>query len=136
MDYLKHELGAIMGLIAMYPVHIMTFVGSVLLFFQVLPRRKRRRNLLSPLTELPSERKVLTQHEKSFLAGKIQDSRAENLKKSFTARVGSRYMKYMIFAPSGFIVVILLWGFSVIGLIALTVLFLGLGLTAILSVRR
>ena len=81
MDYLKHELGAIIGLITMYPVHIMTFVGCVLLFFQVLPRRKRRRNLLSSLTEPPSERSVLTQHEKSFLTAKIRDSGTENLKK-------------------------------------------------------
>ena len=130
VDYLKHELGAIIGLIAMYPVHIMTFVGCVLLFFHVLPRKKRRRNLLSTLTERPSERKVLTQHEKSFLAEKIRDNRTENLKKSFTVRVSSRYMKYMIFASSGLIVVLILWGFSVIGLIVLTVLFIGLGLTA------
>lgn len=136
MDYLKHELGVIIKLIAMYPVHIMTFVGCVLLFFHVLPRRRRRRNLLSTLTELPSERKVLTQYEKSLLAEKIQDSRAENLKKSFTARVGSRYMRYMIFAPSGLIVVVLLWGFSVIGLILLTVLFIGLSLPTMLRARR
>ncbi len=136
MDYLKYELEAIMGLIAMYPVHIMTFVGCVLLFFHVLPRRKRKRNLLSTLTGLPSERKVLTQHEKSLLSEKIRDSGTENLKKSFTARVSSRYTKYMIFAPSGFIVIVLLWGFSVSGLIALTVLFLGLGLGAIVADRR
>lgn len=135
MDYLKYELGAIIGLIMAYPVHIMTFVGCVLIFFQVLPRRKRKRNLFSTLTEQPSERKVLTQHEKSFLAGKIQDNRTENLKKSFTARVSSRYMKYMIFALSGLIVVVILWGFSVIGLIVLTLLFIGLGLTTILSRR-
>ncbi|RKU18525.1 hypothetical protein C6503_09460 [Candidatus Poribacteria bacterium] len=124
------DLRGVMEVIMAYPVHIMTFVGCVLLFFLVLPRRKRRRNLLSTLTEQPSERKVLTQHEKSLLAGKIQDSRAENLKKSFTVRVSSRYMKYMVFASSGLIVVLILWGFSVIGLILLTVLFIGLGLTA------
>ena len=95
MDYLKYELRAIIGLIAVYPVHIMTFVGCVLLFWHVLPRRKRRRNLLSTLTGLPSERKVLTQQEKSLLVGKIRDSRTENLKKSFTARASTRYMKYM-----------------------------------------
>ncbi len=136
MDYLKHELGAIIGLIVMYPVHIMTFVGCVLLFFLVLPRRKRRRNLLSTLTELPSERRVLTQHEKAFLVAKIRDSRTENLKKSFTARVSSRSIKYMIFASSGLIVVLILWGFYVIGFIVLTVLLLALGLTITLNRRK
>lgn len=136
MDYLKHELGAIIGLIAMYPVHIMTFVGCVLLFFHVLPRRKRRRNLLSTLTEPPLKRRVLTQHEKSFLTAKIRDSRTENLKKSFTAGVSSRSMKYMIFAPSGLIVVLILWGFYVVRFVVLTVLLSVLGLTIILSRRR
>ena len=129
MDYLKHQLKAIIGLTIAYPVHIMTFMGCVLLFFLVLPRRKRKHNLFSILTEQPSERKVLTQHERSFLARKIQDNRTENLE-SFTARVSSRYLRYMIFAPSGLIIVLILWHFSVIGLIMLTVLFIGLGLTA------
>ena len=91
---------------------------------------KEDANLLSTLTERPSERKVLTEHEKSLLAEKIRDNRTENLKKSFTVRVSSKYMKYMIFASSGLVVVLILWGFSVIGLIVLTVLFIGLGLTA------
>ena len=135
MDYLKHQLEAIIGLAIAYPVHIMTFVGCVLIFFQVLPRRKRKHNLFSILTEQSSERKVLTQHEKSLLAGKIQENRTENLK-SFTARVSSRYLKYMIFAPSGLIIVLILWHFSVIGLIVLTLLFIGVGLTIILSRRK
>ena len=135
MGYLKHELGAIIGLITMYPVHIMTFVGCVLLFFQVLPRRKRRRNVLAPVTQTPSERRVLTQHEKSFLTAKIRDSGTENLQKSFTARVSSRSMKYMILAPSGLIVVLILWGFYVTGFIVLTVLLSALGLTIILNRR-
>jgi hypothetical protein len=53
-----------------------------------MQRQKRR----SVSTELPVEKKTLTQTEKELLAGKIQDGRDENINKSFVGRSNPIYL--------------------------------------------
>ena len=49
-------------------------------------KKIRRQKGQSISTEFPVEKKTLTQAEKELLAGKIQDGRDENIKKSFVGR--------------------------------------------------
>ena len=53
-----------------------------------MQRQKRR----SVSTELPTEKKTLTQTEKELLAGKIQEDRDENINKSFVGRANPIYL--------------------------------------------
>lgn len=85
------ELKGIITVIAAYPVHIMSFVGSVLLLGLVLPRRKRRHKHLLATNEPAMKKKGLTQDEKEFLAGKIQSNGIVNLKKSFAGKANPVY---------------------------------------------
>ena len=86
-----YDLKGVIEVIVAYPVHIMSFVGCVLLLGLVLPRRKGRHKQLFVSNELASEKKGLTQGEKEFLTGKIQNSGIANLKKSFAGKANPIY---------------------------------------------
>ncbi|MDE0316498.1 MAG: hypothetical protein OXM61_16550 [Candidatus Poribacteria bacterium] len=81
-------------------------VGCVIVF-RILYRKWKsgiyRRN---PSDLLPTQKKNLTKYEKRMLADKINESRRNNIKKSFVGTVSS---KGMIFATIGLIVLVLLW---------------------------
>lgn len=81
-------------------------VGCVIVF-RILYRKWKsgiyRRN---PADLLPTKKKNLTKYEKRMLADKINESRRDNIKKSFVGTVSS---KGMIFATIGLIVLVLLW---------------------------
>lgn len=81
-------------------------VGCVIVF-RILYRKWKsgiyRRN---PADLLPRQKKNLTKYEKRMLADKINESRRDNIKKSFVGTVSS---KGMIFATIGLIVLVLLW---------------------------
>lgn len=81
-------------------------VGCVIVF-RILYRKWKsgiyRRN---PSDLLPTQKKSLTKYEKRMLVDKINESRKNNIKKSFVGTVSS---KGMIFATIGLIVLVLLW---------------------------
>ena len=85
------DLKGVIEVIAAYPVHIMSFVGSVLLLGLVLPRRKIRYKQLLASNEPATEKRGLTQGEKVLLTGKIQNSGIANLKKSFAGKANPIY---------------------------------------------
>lgn len=86
-----YDLKGVIEVILAYPVHIMSFVGCILLFGLVLPRRRRQHKQPLVSTLPPVEKKGLTQHEKELLTGKIQDGGTENLKKSFVGKANPVY---------------------------------------------
>ena len=81
-------------------------VGCVLIFRFLHKKWKNQQTLHTTSTVLPSEKKAFTQHEKQGLSEKIQESRINNLKKSFAGEDNSTYM---ILATIGLIVIALLW---------------------------
>lgn len=87
-----YDLKGVIEVIAAYPVHIMSFVGSILLLGLVLPRQRRQRKQPLISTEPLTEKKELTQSEKAFLTGKIRDSGTESLKKSFAGKANPVYV--------------------------------------------
>ena len=87
-----YDLEGVIAVIVAYPVHIMSFVGSILLLGLVLPRRKRERKQPLISTEPLFEKKVLTQSERAILTGKIRDSGTESLKKSFAGKANPVYV--------------------------------------------
>ena len=86
-----YDLKGVIEVIAAYPVHIMSFVGCVLLLGLVLPRRKRRHKQLLVSNEPATQKKELTQDEKEFFIGKIQNSGIANLEKSFAGKANPIY---------------------------------------------
>ena len=127
------DLQAFVGIIAAYPVHIMTLVGCVLLFFLVLPRRKRRYKPSLKLNPAAVNRKELTPDEKKILAQKVREGGIETLKTSFSHRTA---LKYIIPATISFLVPLTLLFFNTTGFIVLTLLFLGFGLAGWLNQRK
>lgn len=87
-----YDLEGVIAVIVAYPVHIMSFVGSILLLGLVLPRRKRQRKQPLISTAPLFEKKGLTQGEKAVLTGKIRDSGTESLKKSFAGKANPVYV--------------------------------------------
>ena len=87
-----YDLEGVIAVIVAYPVHIMSFVGSILLLGLVLPRRRRQRKQPLISTEPLFEKKGLTQSEKAVLTGKIRDSGTESLKKSFAGKASPVYV--------------------------------------------
>jgi membrane associated rhomboid family serine protease len=101
-----YDLKGVIAVIVAYPVHIMSFVGSILLFGLVLPRRRRQRKQLLISTEPLTEKKGFTQSEKAFLTGKIRDNSTASLKKSFAGKANP---VYITLTAIGLIVVFFLW---------------------------
>ena len=96
-----YDLKGVIAVIVAYPVHIMSFVGSILLLGLVLPRRRGQRKQLLISTEPLTEKKGLTQSEKAFLTGKIRDNSTASLKKSFAGKANP---VYVTLATIGFVV--------------------------------
>ncbi len=103
------DLKGVITVIAAYPVHIMSFVGCVLLLGLVLPRRKRRHKQLLSSNEPPTEKRRLTQSEKELLAGKIQSSGITNLKKSFAGKANPIYTTLTMISVVLLFFVFVLW---------------------------
>ena len=81
-------------------------VGCVLIFRFLYKKWKNQRTFHTTSAALSSEKKGFTQHQKQVLAQKIQETRVDNLKKSFAGEDNSNYM---ILATIGLIVIALLW---------------------------
>ena len=100
------DLKGVIEVIAAYPVHIMSFVGCILLFGLVLPRRKKQYNQSLVSNEPPVGKRVLTQDEKEHLTGKIQSAGIANLKKSFAGKANP---VYTTLAMIGMVLLFFLW---------------------------
>ncbi len=81
-------------------------VGCVIIFRILYRKWKSQIYRRNPSDLLPTQKKNLTKYEKRMLADKINESRKDNIKKSFVGTVSS---KGMIFATIGLIVLVLLW---------------------------
>ncbi len=81
-------------------------VGCVLIFRLLHKKWKSRQTSHVASAVPPSEKKGFTQHQKRILSQKIQETRTNNLKKSFAGEDNSTYM---ILATIGLIVIALLW---------------------------
>ena len=81
-------------------------VGCVIIFRILYRKWKSQIYRRNPSDLLPTQKKNLTKYEKRMLADKINESRRDNIKKSFVGTVSS---KGMIFATIGLIVLVLLW---------------------------
>ncbi len=88
------DLYGVLELISTYPVHIMTFVGCLLLLGLVLPKRKRRYKHLSISPKTTAEKREFTQQEKHLIVEKINENRMNNLKKTSAIDENSNYMIY------------------------------------------
>lgn len=108
-----NDLYGVLTVIAAYPVHILTFVGCILLLVLVLPKRMRKGKHFSISPESSAKKTEFTQSEKHLLAEKINENRMSNLKKTSTS---SENAKFMIF---GAIVLIGLTILFVLGMILL-----------------
>ena len=88
-----YDLKGVIEVIVAYPVHIMSFVGCVLLLGLVLPKRRRDRKQMSLFAETPTDKRpgTLTQDEKRQLAERIQHNTTDNLKKSFAGKSSPIY---------------------------------------------
>ena len=87
-----YDLKGVIEVILAYPVHIMSFVGTILLLGLVLPRRRRERKQPLISTQPLIEKKGLTQSEKAFLTEKIRGNSTESLKKSFAGKANPVYV--------------------------------------------
>ena len=87
-----YDLKGVIEVILAYPVHIMSFVGTILLLGLVLPRRRRERKQPLISTVPLIEKKGLTQSEKILLTEKIRDNSTESLKKSFAGKANPVYV--------------------------------------------
>lgn len=101
-----YDLKGVIEVIAAYPVHIMSVVGSILLLGLVLPRRRRQRKHPLISAEPLVEKKGLTQSEKAFLTEKIRDNSTETLKKSFAGKANPVYVTLVMI---GLVLLFFLW---------------------------
>ena len=100
------DLKGVIEVIAAYPVHIMSFVGCILLLGLVLPRRRKQHKQPLVSNEPPIGKRVLTQDEKELLTGKIQSTGVANLKKSFAGKANP---VYTTLAMIGMVLLFFLW---------------------------
>ncbi len=69
-------------------------------------QRQKRRSISR---ELPVEKKTITQTEKELLAGKIRDSRDENINKSFVGRSNPVYLTITVIVLIALFFVFIAW---------------------------
>lgn len=100
------DLKGVIEVIAAYPVHIMSFVGCILLLGLVLPRRKKQHKQLWVSNEPPVQKRALTQDEKALLTGKIQSTGTANLKKSFAGKANPVYTSLVMI---GLVLLFFVW---------------------------
>lgn len=81
-------------------------VGVVILFRFLYTKWKSQRYNPTPPGPSRSPKRNFTRHERQALTQKIQETRTNNLKKSFAGEDSS---KGMIFATIGLILIVLLW---------------------------
>lgn len=86
------DLYGIMALIAVYPVHLVTFLGCILLLALVIPKRKRQRKYFTISSESTLKKKSLTQEEKRLLAEKINENRIGYRKRHSEIDENNTYM--------------------------------------------
>lgn len=103
------DLSGVLSLIAAYPVHIVTFLGCLLLLKLVIPKRKRRPKHITVPSESTAKKKTLTQDEKQRLAQMINENRWSYRKRH--AEIDERN-NYMIFATITLIGLSLLFVFG------------------------
>lgn len=94
MDYLKYELGAIIGLIAMYPVHIMTFVGCVLLFFPCLTETEKKAQFIVHFGGAAFEKESFNTTRKVFPYCENSGQSYRESKKKFWWKIKSSLLNY------------------------------------------
>jgi len=72
-------------------------------------KKMQRQKKRSVSTELPTERKTLTQTEKKLLAEKIQEDRDENINKSFVGRSNPVYLTVIVIVLIALFFVFVVW---------------------------
>ena len=72
---------------------------------KAIQRSKRR----ATKTQLPVEKKRLTENEKALFAGKIHDSRAEKIKKSFLGKSNPIYFTITVIVLIALFFVFITW---------------------------
>ncbi len=105
------DLYGVASLISVYPVHLVTFLGCILLLTLVTPKRKRRRKHFSISSESNARKKSFTQEEKQLIAEKINENRMSYIKRHAEIDENSTYM---IFASITLIGLSLLFMFGLI----------------------
>lgn len=81
-------------------------VGCIIVFRILYRKWKSRIYRRTPSDILPAQKKNMTDYDKRILADKINESRKDNIKKTFAGTVSSYGM---IFATIGLILLVLLW---------------------------
>lgn len=91
---MMNDLQGVLEVIAAYPVHILTFLGCILLLVLVIPKRKRRRERehMSVSPQSSAKKTELTQSERHLLVEKINQNRISSLKKSSAVNENSKLM--------------------------------------------
>lgn len=69
-------------------------------------QRKKKRSIS---TELPTDKKTLTENEKELLAEKIQEDRDQNINKSFVGRSNPVYLTISVIVLIGVFFVFIAW---------------------------
>ncbi len=108
------DLYGVLEVISAYPVHIMMFVGCILLLVLVLPKRKRQPKHLPISPESSIKKTLFPQSEEHLITEKISENKMSSLKQnsSFT-----KLSKFMLLVP---IILMALQLLFVIGMIIMT----------------
>ncbi|MCG9127337.1 hypothetical protein JT359_07005 [Candidatus Poribacteria bacterium] len=96
-----YDLDGLLTVIAAYPVHILTFLGCILLLTLVWPKYRKKRKYTPIPSESTAIKQDLTQSEKQQLVDKINENRMSGIKKS--AAIGQD-TKFMVFITGVLIV--------------------------------
>lgn len=86
------DLIGVLSLITVYPVHLVTFLGCILLLALVIPKPRRRRKYMSISSDSNAKKKSLTSDEKRLLAEKINENRMSYLKRHAEIDENNNYM--------------------------------------------
>lgn len=89
-----YDLHGVSQLLLAYPVHLLTFLGCILLLVLVWPKRKRKGKHIPISSESVAKMKEFTKNEKDLLVGKINENRMSGLRKSTV--IGQNF-KFMVF---------------------------------------
>lgn len=106
-----YDLQGVLELLVAYPVHILTFLGCILLLVLVWPKHRKKGKYTPISSESTAKKQDLTQSEKHQLVDKINENRMSGLKKS--AAIGQD-SKFMVFTT---IVLIVLTLIFIVGMI-------------------
>ena len=101
-----YDLEGVLTVLAAFPVHILTFLGCILLLRLVWPKHREKRKYTPISSESTAKKQNLTQSEKHQLVDKINENRMSGLKKS--AAIG-QVSKFMVFITVVLIVLTLIY---------------------------